>query len=376
MRKVFKWIKMILLGFGILILLITLTVFIFVNTSPQFGGKPSEEDKINYSKTGHFEEGKFVNLIPTSMDMDFAKIRSILRDQLKSDPTRTPSDLLPSQQATYDHVPDSVVRMTWFGHSAILLQIGGKNIMIDPMFGSTPSPHPWLGGSRYKMQVPWQIEQLPHLDAIVLSHDHYDHLDYGSILKLKDKTDKFYVPLGVDAHLKSWGINNEDIIAGDWWDEFNMEEITLVCAPARHFSGRGFTRNQTLWASWIVMHGDSRIYFSGDGGYGPHFKEIGEKYGPFDFAMMECGQYDKRWDNIHMMPEETAQAAKDVNANWMMPIHWGAFTLALHSWTDPADRVVEAANQLGIRISTPMIGETFVIKDNDLPADKWWKQLN
>lgn len=368
---------MLLIGLGILLIVSVLTVFIFIKTSPQFGGKPSEADIERYTKTGHFKNGEFVNLIPTSMDMDFAKIRSILRDQLNGDPSRKPKKPLPSEESNFSNLPEDQIRMTWFGHSAVLLQIGGKNIMIDPMFGPTPAPHPWLGPSRYSVEIPWQIEQLPQLDAIVLSHDHYDHLDYGSILKLKDKTKRFFVPLGVDLHLKSWDIDSSLISVADWWDEFKFYDMQLICAPARHFSGRGFSdRNKTLWASWIVSYGDTSIYFSGDGGYGPHFKEIGTKYGPFQFAMLECGQYDKRWDNIHMMPEETAQAAKDLNAQWMMPIHWGAFTLALHSWIDPAERVTAAAKKLGIQVSTPLIGESVLLNMDKMPTSRWWNKLN
>lgn len=221
--------------------------------------------------------------------------------------------------------------------------------------------------------LPIAIEKLPKIDAVVISHDHYDHLDYESIKKLKTKVDAYFVPLGVGVHLEAWDIDSTKITEMDWWEEKTFENIQLVCAPAQHFSGRKFSNGQsTLWSSWIIKTDSTSIYFSGDGGYGTHFKEIGEKYGPFDFAMMECGQYNKMWPDIHMFPEETAQAGVDIQAKAIMPIHWGAFKLALHSWTDPIERVSKKAEELQIHLVAPEIGEPIVI--NALPKSNmvWW----
>jgi L-ascorbate metabolism protein UlaG (beta-lactamase superfamily) len=242
------------------------------------------------------------------------------------------------------------------------------------MFGLVPAPHPYLGKERFNSELPIEIENLPQIDAIILSHDHYDHLDYGSIMRLKDKTKIFYVPLGVGVHLESWGIPKERIVEMDWWEEQAFDSLNIIFAPARHFSGRGLSdRFKTLWGSWIVQGKNDNIYFSGDGGYGPHFKEIGEKYGPFDFAMMECGQYDLRWHNIHMLPEETARASKDLNAKLMMPIHWGAFNLALHSWTDPVVRVKAATDKLGMPMITPIIGDKVFYRKEVNYRQSWWE---
>jgi L-ascorbate metabolism protein UlaG (beta-lactamase superfamily) len=242
------------------------------------------------------------------------------------------------------------------------------------MLGDTPAPHPWLGSKRYNPTLPLAIEKLPHLDAVVISHDHYDHLDYGSIVKLKDKVDRFYVPLGVAAHLVRWGVPSDSITELNWWEEQNVDGFTFICTPARHFSGRGlFDGFQTLWASWVIKTTNTSIYFSGDSGYGPHFKEIGEKYGPFDLTMLECGQYNERWTDIHMMPEETVQASVDLKSKLLMPIHWGAFTLALHSWADPVDRVTFTAHKLNIPITTPRLGEPVLLHQAEFPDDEWWK---
>jgi L-ascorbate metabolism protein UlaG (beta-lactamase superfamily) len=262
--------------------------------------------------------------------------------------------------------------LTWFGHSAVLLEIDSVKIFIDPMLGLHAGPVPLISPKRYNEELPIAIEKLPFIDIVLISHDHYDHLDYGSILKLKDKVGKFFVPLGVGAHLRAWGVKPELITELNWWQEAQHNSFTFICAPARHFSGRGFTNNLTLWSSWIIKSSREQLYFSGDSGYGPHFKEIGEKYGPMDFVMMECGQYNERWASIHMMPEETVQATLDVQGKVLLPIHWGAFTLAMHGWDDPINRVTAAAQRLNVPIRTPKIGQMILPLDDTASDLRWW----
>jgi L-ascorbate metabolism protein UlaG (beta-lactamase superfamily) len=376
MRKIVK--RAMLALAGLLLILITGTA-LFVNLSPQFGGQPTTTDMKEYSENGNYADGKFVNLIPTSMDMNFTKGMSVMWDFMRGVPNGRPDFEIPVEKIDSLTIVKNVsqTKLIWFGHSAFLLQIDGKNILLDPMLGEVPAPHPWLGSKRFNKQLPIEIEQLPQIDAILISHDHYDHLDYGSIQKLKGKTKQFYVPLGVGAHFLAWGVPAESIHEFNWWDEIQHEDLKIAFAPARHFSGRGLTnRNSTLWGSWIITGQTHNIYFSGDGGYGPHFKEIGAKYGPFDFAMLECGQYNPNWVQIHMMPEETAQAAVDVQAKLMMPIHWGAFTLALHSWTDPIERVTKKAAELNMPLIAPKIGQPIHV---GLPApllEEWWVNPN
>lgn len=362
-----------------IVALIVIIGFFFIKFSPEFGGKHSEEDIARYQQSGHYEDGSFENLIPTPMDMDFKGMMSTMWQFMKGGEDRRPNDLLPQTNLDSTSIADYTgpTRLIWFGHSSFLLQMEGKNILIDPMLGDVPAPHPMLGGKRYNRELPIEIEKLPQIDAIIISHDHYDHLDYGSIQKLKDKTLKYYVPLGVGAHFESWGVAEADITEFNWWDSAMLDHIELVFAPSRHFSGRGLgDRFATLWGSWIIRGGKDNIYFSGDSGYGPHFKAIGEKYGPFDFAMMECGQYNEKWANIHMMPEQTAQAAVDVQAKEMMPIHWGAFTLSLHAWRDPVERVQKKADELGMPMRAPIIGESIIV-GSSLPAiNEWWESVN
>ncbi len=253
-------------------------------------------------------------------------------------------------------------RLFWYGHSAFLLQIDGKNILLDPMFGKVAAPHEWLGSNRFNSQLPLEIEKLPQIDAIVFSHDHYDHLDYTSVVRLKDKTAHFFVPLGVGVHLEAWGIPKTKITELDWWQSVNYKQLELVCTPAQHFSGRKIgNRMNTLWSSWVILSKAERIFFSGDGGYAEHFKEIGDKYGPFDMALMECGQYNKMWKEVHMMPEER-----------LFPIHWAGFKLALHSWTDPIVRVKAKAKELNLKLVTPLIGEEVIVSDSTKNYTDWW----
>jgi len=362
---------------GALLLVLLFGGFLFIKLSPEFGGKPTSEQKEAFAQLDHYEEGAFTNLIPTSMDMSFGNIVSVLRDFIQGIPNSTPDFSLPVESVDSLDIAthtDSIAQITWFGHSAVLLEIDGSRILLDPMLGDVPAPHPWLGNDRFNKELPISVEQLPSIDAVLISHDHYDHLDYGSVQKLKEKVKNFYVPLGVGAHLSQWGVAESAIHELNWWEEINHAELTIVFAPSRHFSGRGITdRNTTLWGSWIIQGENNNLYFSGDGGYGPHFQEIGERYGPFDLAMMECGQYDERWAQIHMMPEESAQAAVDVRARQMMPIHWGSFRLALHSWTDPVERVTAKAAQLQMPVTTPKIGETFVVGSSNSPQANWWE---
>ncbi|WP_041967719.1 MBL fold metallo-hydrolase [Mesobacillus selenatarsenatis] len=298
---------------------------------------------------------------------------SMMQDFLKGNSERRPGAPLPMATFAQPLQKGSATKVTWFGHSAFLLEIEGKTILFDPMFGKAPTPFP-IRNQRYSRELPLKIEELPVVDTVVLSHDHYDHLDYGSIMKLKGKVKNYVVPLGVGAHLERWGISPEMIQEHDWWDGLSFAGLQFACTPARHFSGRSLTdRNATLWCSWVIIGQETKVFFSGDGGYGPHFKEIGEKYGPFDLTLMECGQYDARWAAIHMLPEETVQAHQDVKGKLLVPVHWGAFTLSLHAWHDPVERAVRAAEESGVDIVTPRIGETFTVSLDDYPKSAWWR---
>jgi len=349
---------------------------LFHSCSPQFGGVATKEQRTEYEKSSNYSDGKFINQKKVDESLSFKELRKGLWEYLF-----TPSEAKPQNDILVEKI-DSLniaqfkdsTRLIWFGHSTFLLQLENQNILIDPMFSKVAAPYTWLGSNRFSKELPIEIEKMPSIDAVILSHDHYDHLDYKSILKLKNKVKMFYAPLGVGVHLVKWGIEKERIVELDWWQEISSKGLTFKCTPSQHFSGRKFkTRGSTLWSSWIIQSPTENIFFSGDGGYGDHFKEIGERYGPFDFAMMECGQYDEKWSNIHMFPEQTAQAALDIRAKHMMPIHWGAIKLAPHSWSEPVERVIAAAKKLNLPVIIPRIGEPITLqKTIDYSQDAWW----
>lgn len=317
---------------------------------------------------------KYINQIDTDVSFKPKDIIGLMTDYLKMKTKLRPIKNLPIVLSNKDN--ESLESVTWFGHSASLLKIEGKKLLLDPMFGDASSPFPLFNSKRYSGTFSLEREELQEIDAIIISHNHYDHLNYKSIMQLKDHAKHFYVPSGVAQYLIKWGVSPSKISEHNWWDEITFDNIKLVCAPARHFSGRSMTdRDCSLWCSWLILGQETKVFFSGDSGYAPHFKEIGSKYGPFDLTLMECGQYDPRWSAIHMLPEETVQAHIDVKGELLLPIHWGAFTLALHEWSDPIERVTKEANRLGVNIATPQIGESITLKSTDYPSSAWWREI-
>lgn len=300
---------------------------------------------------------------------------TILRDIIKGRPGRMPKEPIPIQHI--DSLPspaEKTIKAIWFGHSTVLLEVEGKRLLLDPTFANAPSPFPFIGGKRFSKVLPIELGRLLPVDIVLLSHDHYDHLDYKTIMRLKDKTGMFCVPAGVGRRLEQWGISRDKIKELTWWQEINCAGLTLACTPSRHFSGRSmFDRNKTLWCSWSIVGQEKKVFFSGDGGYGAHFRQIGRKYGPFDLTLMECGQYDARWADIHMLPEQSVQAHIDLDGELLLPIHWAAFSLAFHSWTDPVERALKAAEEHQIQITTPKIGEAVLLDAAQYPAARWWR---
>lgn len=373
-----KTLKRIMITTISILIIIGISSVFLVNCSPQFGGKITKEQKLEFAKSDNYEDGKFVNPNHEKVDMSFGNFYKMIKAYIKPNPNTIPEsnievEKVDSLTLTRTHHSNLV----WFGHSTFLLQLEDKNILIDPMFGEVPAPYPFLGNKRFSKELPIELQKLPKIDAVLLSHDHYDHLDYESIKKLKDKVERFVVPLGVGAHLRKWGVEENRIEELNWWRATELKGLKLVCTPAQHFSGRGLTDGgSTLWSSWVIQSDSTNVFFSGDTGYGSHFKVIGEQYGPFDMALMECGQYNELWSEIHMMPEETAQAAKDVLARKMIPIHWGAFKLALHDWRDPIRRVTKKADELNVNVISPKIGEMVDIHQVQPQDTYWWKQVD
>ncbi len=267
---------------------------------------------------------------------------------------------------------DTVIRL---GHSSIFIQIAGQRWLIDPVFSDRASPFSFAGPKRFH-QTPISLSELPEIDGVMISHDHYDHLDKQTIKALANKVNHFVVPLGVDGHLKSWGVSTDKITSLDWWESVSVADVTLTATPTQHFSGRGlFDKNQTLWASYVIASPSSKLYFSGDSGYFDGFKEIGERFGPFDLTMVETGAYDKDWPTIHMSPEQSLQAHIDLKGKQMMPIHNGTFDLAFHSWYEPLERILSLAATANVKLVTPMMGQVVSLNSATASNHAWWQEV-
>jgi L-ascorbate metabolism protein UlaG (beta-lactamase superfamily) len=273
--------------------------------------------------------------------------------------------------------PASGLRVTWLGHSTLLVAIGGQRILIDPVWSERASPFSWAGPSRFHAP-PLALADLPTLDAVVISHDHYDHLDHRTIQALSERVPRFNVPLGVGAHLEEWGVDPARIIELDWWQETALGDLTITATPARHFSGRTVTRRDedaTLWAGWVFAGATHRVYYSGDTSLFPELVEIGERLGPFDLTLIESGAYDAMWADVHLGPEQAVLAHRMLGGKLMIPVHWGLFDLALHGWTEPVERVIAAAEAAGVAVATPRPGASIDVDGATLRATRWWPDV-
>ena len=280
---------------------------------------------------------------------------------------------LPQKQAQllelFDGRPDGL-RSVWLGHSTLLINIDGHRILTDPVFERKVT---LVGPARFNRELALNVDALPQMDTVIISHDHYDHLNRYSVRKLIGRTSKFVVPARVGERLVKWGVPRGMIVELDWWEECSpVEGLTIAAAPSQHFSGRGmFDRNRTLWASWVIRTAHHNVFFSGDTGYFPGFKEIGRQYGPFDVAYLECGAYNEAWSNVHMFPEQAVQAFIDLGGRVLQPVHWAAFNLAFHPWYEPIERLTEEAWRRGVHVAAPMIGR-IIDYHHPAPTDLWW----
>lgn len=357
----------IILGLGILLYL----------KHPQFGKLPEGEYLKKIEQSPNYVNGQFQNLLPTPVLIDNSNVISSLAKFLLAEKERAvPSQPIPTVRTNLITLDNKEDRLLWLGHSSYFLQLSGKRMLIDPVLSPYASPFSFVNKA-FPGANPYQPEDMPDLDYILISHDHWDHLDYSTIMALKHKVKAVICPLGVGGYFMQWGFPLDSVHEGDWFDVVELESnFTVHILPARHFSGRLLEKNKTLWAGFALTTPKQRVYYSGDGGYGPHFKEIGDRFGGFDVAIIEDGQYGSRWPYIHMMPEEAAQAAVDVQAKAVLPGHAAKFALANHAWDEPYVRITAATQDKPYRLLTPMIGEPVELERKDQTFSQWWESIH
>jgi L-ascorbate metabolism protein UlaG (beta-lactamase superfamily) len=364
-----------ILFFSLLILLVIVTFFYLQH--PKFGKAPNGKRIELIQKSLNFKEGIFQNIHFTPYKTEGYSMTRIAYDFIFTKFPRTePADTIPSIKNDIKNLPITENVLVWFGHSSYYIQLNGKRFLIDPVFSGNASPVPNSNKS-FKGTDIYSAEDMPEIDYLLISHDHYDHLDYETILKLKPKIKHIICGLGVGSHFEHWKFNTSQIIEKDWNETVVIEEnFTLHTVTARHFSGRGFTRNNTLWLSYILQTPNFKIYLGGDSGYDTHFAEIGKQYGGFDLAILENGQYNKAWHEIHMLPEEVLKAALDLKASRLFPVHSSKFKLAFHPWDEPLNQLTEHnENKYYLPLVTPKIGEIVYLNDKNQVFSKWWADL-
>lgn len=316
-------------------------------------------------------EERFENPLPLYNDVR-AMWTAILEGGDVTEPT-APVPVVRPAPSSLATAPGSGLRITWLGHSTSLIEVDGKRLLTDPVWGPRASPFGFVGPKRWYPPL-IELDELPHIDVVLISHDHYDHLDYPTIERISRWDSTFIVPLGVGAHLEYWGVARDKIVELDWWQEVNLDLVKVVCTPARHASGRTLLdRNQTLWAGYAIVGPLHRVYFSGDTGMFPEFADIGEKYGPFDVTMIEVGAYNQAWPDWHSGPEQAVEAHRMLRGKAFIPIHWGLFSLAFHNWTEPVERTQVAAEKANVRVLTPRPGES--LEPDTAQTIRWWPHV-
>lgn len=357
---------------GIVAVLVGL-VFVYLQ-HPKFGKLPDGKQVTMIERSPNYAGDQFRNQIRTPMFAGEKTFLQVLVENLRSSSEGLqPLESVPSIKTDLSALNPSQNVVVWLGHSSFYIQLNGQRILIDPVFSTSAAPLPLLNKA-YAGTSNYTANDIPAIDALLVTHDHWDHLDYPSVQNLEPKVRQVVTPLGVGSHFRSWGYDDALVWEGDWFDSVELgDDVRVYLVPARHYSGRLLTRSKTLWAGFVLETPEHRLLFSGDSGYGPHFAEIGRHFDGFDFATLDSGQYDPRWPYIHMTPEEAAVAAEDLGTESMMPAHVGKFTLAKHPWDEPFERIVLASREKDFDLLTPRIGEVVDIDDTRREHfGSWW----
>ena len=368
-RTVLRWVARIVVALVALAVIGGATLWLIARDA--MGGALEGERLARAERSAQWRDGQFRNRLPR---VDGPAGRMLREFFFGGSDSRSPDAPIPVERrspADYRTPPASGLRVTWLGHSTLLLEIDGRRFLIDPVWGERASPFPFLGPKRF-FAPPLALDDLPPIDAVVISHDHYDHLDMPTVKALVARGIRWVAPLGVGAHLRAWGVAERDITELDWWDAVEVRGITLTATPARHFSGRGLAdAGRTLWAGWAIAGPTHRVFYSGDTALQDEFLEIGRRLGPFHLTMIEVGAYDALWADVHLGPEQAVLAHRLVRGEVMLPVHWGLFDLALHGWTEPIERVLVAADAQGVRVASPRPGG--MVEPARLAApERWW----
>ncbi|HNS10985.1 MAG TPA: MBL fold metallo-hydrolase [Bacteroidia bacterium] len=337
-----------------------------------FGRKPKNEKRINYSTSPNFKDGIFVNIEPTSLNPNNVSMIKLLKDFNDRPKLVKPDRELPFVKTDLLNMNVDKLSVVWFGHSSYLIRSQGLTILVDPVLNGNASPVNFFGkafaGADY-----YNAEHLPNIDLLIITHDHFDHLDYKTISKIHPRVKNIVTPLGVGSHLEYWNVDRNKITELDWWNGCHLDSgIEITATPARHFSGRTIKRATSLWASFVLRLHGHKIFIGGDSGYDEQFKIIGNKFNNFDIAFLECGQYGVNWPLIHMSPEETVRAAMDLKADILFPVHWGKFVLSTHVWNEPIERLSVQAGIEKQNFVSPMIGEVYEVGSEQY-AKNWWR---
>jgi L-ascorbate metabolism protein UlaG (beta-lactamase superfamily) len=344
----------------------------------KFGKLPEGERLERVKKSPNYRDGAFQNTHHTPDLSEDASYYGMAKDFFFEKRERvSPVDKIPSTKIDLSALDKSENVLVWFGHSSYFMQLDGKTILVDPVFSGVASPFSFAVKA-FDGTDAYTTDDIPEIDYLFISHDHWDHVDHETLLKLKPKIKNIFCGLGGGAHFEHWGFDLDKIHEEDWNTKIDLKEgFEVHVTPTRHFSGRGFKRNQALWASYVLKTPTMQIYIGGDSGYDTHFKEIGDKFGVFDLVILENGQYDKSWKYIHMMPEEVLQAAKDLNAKRLFPVHSSKFALANHAWDEPLTKVANLNKNLETPFSlvTPIIGEKVEIQNLNQSFENWWEGL-
>lgn len=350
-----------------LLLVFVLTGAAFINQS-SFGRLPRGERLERIKRSPHYRNGIFENIHPTPlMTSDKGRFEGIWKFLFSNKDGLYPKEPTPVIKTDLKSLPTDTDWIVWFGHSSYLLQLDGKKILVDPVF-CIASPVSFIN-KPFKGTDVYRPEDMPDIDYLVISHDHWDHLDYKTVKQLKNRIRKVICPLGVGEHFEYWGFDKDSLVELDWQEKAALDSgFTVHCLPARHFSGRGLTANKTLWASFLVEAPSSKVYMGGDGGYDTHFEEIGKQHPDINLAILENGQYNDEWRYIHTMPIDLGRAANDLKAKQIMTVHHSKYALARHSWNEPLENEVRAAKEYAFNLTVPVIGQ--VVELNRIVADE------